>query len=155
MKFRYSFFFMLMGKTDVLMCHTSPSNFMHSTASLFYLTSARPLTHSLRLTSFSSSILSFEYFFPPVLLYSTFHFGFLQFLYKIIISLLNKYIYASFILCCLLLAVARFWLDQWRGPAAPGPVWHKPHIRKRIVLASFSSCLHGHLSCCIGPVNQR
>lgn len=56
-------------------------------------------------------------------------------------------------LCCIALSVAGFWLDQWRGPAAPGPVWRNSHLRKQTCVF-WPPAASGHFSCLHASVNQ-
>ncbi|KAG7217636.1 hypothetical protein INR49_021324 [Caranx melampygus] len=49
---------------------------------------------------------------------------------------------------------AGLWLDQWRGLAAPGPIWGNSHLREQTCVF-WSHAAFGHLSCPHAPLNQR
>ena len=55
---------------------------------------------------------------------------------------------------CVAVCVAWFRLDQWRGPAAPGPVRGHSHLRRQPSVV-WPPAAAGHLSHCHAPVNQR
>lgn len=132
MKFRYSLS-CVDGKTNVLIV---TQVFLISCRALSILstsllllnlnTFARSCTHSL-LTSLSFSTLL-------ALVVTSFS------LWSLTISINTNYlfyfflVFFSLILCCVPLSVGGFWLDQWRGPAAPGPVWGNSHLRKCRIL---------------------